>query len=205
MTPTFYIWHWTPKWKLRQLAVPVPGQEAGSKFSGTEGMFCTVLGCWLPLCLLCPFVKIFLRLPQTLIESSGKCNWITLYLNVIRISIRGKTTKVFKWLFFFCLGLAVWNVSLSACFCMWHTFERGRLHFAGFCQASGWVWSYRDLIKKTLPVFDSFPFLFFFPFFSCLCRHVGVSGLMTTVCAELNTQTFVCGKSRRSTTSFKWC
>lgn len=104
MTPTFYIWHWTPKWKLRQLAVPVPGQEAGSKFSGTEGMFCTVLGCWLPLCLLCPFVKIFLRLPQTLIESSGKCNWITLYLNVIRISIRGKTTKVFKWLFFFLSG-----------------------------------------------------------------------------------------------------
>lgn len=119
MTPTFYIWHWTLNWKLRQLAVPVPGQEAGSKLVGLRewSVLCSAAG--FPSAYFVPFIEIFLLLPQTLIESSGTCDWIMLYLNEIRISICGKIGKVFR-IFFFKGWLRKMLVSLfvHACVCV---------------------------------------------------------------------------------------
>lgn len=115
MTPTFYIWHWTLNWKLRQLAVPAPGQEAGSKLVGLRewSVLCSAAG--FPSAYFVPFIEIFLLLPQTLIESSGTCYWIVLYLNEIRISICGKIRKVFRIFFFSGTGCIK---CLSVCLCM---------------------------------------------------------------------------------------
>lgn len=120
MTPTFYIWHWTLNWKLRQLAVPVPGQEAGSKLVGLREwpVLCSAAG--FPSAYFVLFIEIFLLLPQTLIESSGTCDWIMLYLNEIRDKHLWKNREgVQNSFFFFFRGwLRKMLVCLSVCACM---------------------------------------------------------------------------------------